>query len=230
MKLLTAEEISEHKAYTLKGGFLGCVAGVAISFAGMRYLPRKFPNFKPHTLPWSLRTAMFITPPTLISAIAAEEASNKFDEMRYSGDYKEKQEKQQELEWAEMSSTEKVVTFLSNHKYKVITGAWAGSLYASWHIINRDPIMTKPQKIVQARMYAQFITVLLLLGTIALSTWEASMTAGSTAEKRQRQEEQRWKHALEAAEREEAKLAEGTINKTGFQSNEERIGAKIFKS
>ena len=230
MKILTSEEIKQHRAYTLKGGCLGCIAGLALSFAGMRYLPRRFPNFKPQTLPWSLRTAMFITPPTLITAIAAEEASNRFDHLRYSGEFKEEREKQEELEWGKLSTTEKLVSTLSNHKYKVIVGAWAGSLYGSWHIINRDPIMTKPQKVVQARMYAQFITVILLLGTIALSTWESSMTCGGSADKRQRQEEQRWKHALEVAEREEAKLAENKLGRTGFESNEERISAKIFKN
>lgn len=229
MKILTSEEISEHRKYTLKGGLAGCLAGVTISLVGMKYLPRRFPGFKPSTLPWSMRTAMFITPPTLLTAICAEEASNRFDSLRYSGKFQEEKERESELEWEKLSTSQKLISSLSNNKYKIITGAWAASLYASWEIINRDPIMTKPQKIVQARMYAQFITVLLLLGTIGLTTWESSMAGDGAASKRERQEQQRWKHALEVAEREETRLSSGNIDKTGFQSNEERINAKIFK-
>lgn len=234
MKLLTPEEIKDHRKYTLQGGLLGCAAGLAISLAGRRYIPRRFPHIKLASLPWSIKTAMFITPPTLLIAICAEEASNRFDSLRYSGQYRDSQTKEDELEWSQLSTWQKCISSLSTHKFKIITASWAGSLWASWHIINRDPIMTKAQKIVQARMYAQFITVLLLLGTIGLTTYESSLI-GTTVDgkegltKKQQMEKRRWEHALEVAEREENRLKAGEKNKTGFQSNEDRIGAKIFK-
>ncbi|CAL9734218.1 respiratory supercomplex factor 2, mitochondrial [Monosporozyma servazzii] len=229
MKILTSEEIKDHRAYTIKGGAIGTAAGLAISLIGMRVLPRRFPHMKFGSLPWSVRTAMFIVPPTILSVICAEEASNKFDALRYSGEFKREAEQETERQWEKLSTGQKVIESLSNNKYKIITSAWAGSLWGSWHLINRDPIMTKPQKIVQARMYAQFITVILLLGTIGLTTWEASLNGDSSGSKRQRQEDQRWRHALEVAEREETKLTNGEIDRAGFQSNEDRLNAKIFK-
>ncbi len=227
MKILTSEEIKEQRDYTIKGAALGAAAGLAISLVGMKVLPRRFPHMKFGTLPWSVRTAMFIVPPTVLTVICAEEASNKYDALKYSSQYNEESQRESNQEWEKLTTGQKVIESLSTHKYKIITSAWAGSLWGSWHLIDRDPIMTRPQKIVQARMYAQFITVLLLLGTIGLTTWEASLNGNSTGNKRQKQEDQRWKHALEVAEREETKLNNG--DKTGFQTNEDRINAKIFK-
>lgn len=83
MKILTEEEIEAHHYHTLSGGVKGTVAGLVISGLLFRYAPVKFPKFQPKRMPWSLKTAMFITPPTLLASIGAEEASTSFDNMMY---------------------------------------------------------------------------------------------------------------------------------------------------
>ena len=80
--------------------------------------------------------------------------------------------------------------------------------------------MTKTQKIVQARMYAQTLTVLLLLGSIGLSVYEDKLHPDAQKLERAR----RWERVLEQAEEEEAKAKQA-----GFRSNEDRVKAKIFK-
>lgn len=222
MKILTSEEIKAHRNHTLLGGLEGCVAGLAISAIGFKFLPKRYPNFKPKTLPWSMKTAMFITPPTLLTAICAEEASNSFEEMRYSSDLLAEESKERLANWQNSTISEKLIDGLSLHKYKIIVGLWAGSLYGSWVYVNRDKIMTTSQKAVQARMYAQFITVLLLLASIGLSTYENSLHP----DKKKLAEDLRWKHALQAAEQQE--IEEKTRKNIKFD-NKQRVDGKIFK-
>ncbi|CCK69803.1 Rcf2p KNAG_0D00510 [Huiozyma naganishii CBS 8797] len=220
MKILTSQEIKDHSAYTLKGGLYGCLAGLAVSGLVFRLGPRRFPRFQPQGMPWSIRTALFIAPPTLLTAIFAEEASNKFDSLTYSGDYNREQSQRDRLEREGMSLKDRAVASLSVHKYKIITTLWAGSLWGSWVLVNRDKIMTKAQKAVQARMYAQFVTVVLLLASVVLSQYENKLQP----DKGKDREHQRWEQALKAAE-----LQEKRVGGASFSSNEDRINAKIFK-
>lgn len=171
MKLLTQEEIDAHFYATTAGGLKGLAAGLLVTGAIFKLGARKYPNF-PKNLPWSIRTAIFITPPTVGTTIWAEEASNSFDREMYSGDYDSKKKLEEYKAWSNLPIQQKFTQGVLNHKYKIIVGAWAASMYGSWVFVDRDPIMTKAQKIVQARMYAQTLTVLLLLGGMGLTLWD----------------------------------------------------------
>ncbi|QLG70773.1 hypothetical protein HG535_0A07150 [Zygotorulaspora mrakii] len=223
MKILTAEEIEAHRYHTLSGGVKGIVAGLLISGAIFKIVPLRYPKFNPKAMTYSVKTAMFITPPTLLAAICGEEASSKFDEIMYSSGAESSQALEEHRRWKNLPFKEKLVEGLSNNRYKLITGAWAASLYGSWVFVNRDPIMTRTQKAVQARMYAQFITVLLLLASMGLSMYEQKLHPN----KQKQNEQQRWNKLLQEAEVEEEREKERL--KTGFATNQDRINAKIFK-
>lgn len=223
MKILTAEEIEAHRYHTLSGGLKGLAAGVILSGAIFKFLPMRYPKFNPKTMTYSIKTALFITPPTFLTAICAEEASTKFDEVMYSSGAESSQALEEHKRWKNLSLKDKMVEGLSNNKYKIITGAWAASLYGSWVLVNKDPIMTKTQKAVQARMYAQFITVLLLLASMGLSMYEQKLHPN----KQKINEQRRWDNLLHEAEIEEEH--EKDRKRTGFATNQDRVNAKIFK-
>lgn len=84
------------------------------------------------------------------------------------------------------------------NKYKIIVGAWAASLGGSFYLINRDKLMTMSQKIVQARMYAQGLTVIILLATMAVS-----VSAGEQRRLDNEQEAQEWEKIAAAEEKRE---------------------------
>ncbi|KAH3903571.1 probable Respiratory supercomplex factor 2, mitochondrial [Saccharomycodes ludwigii] len=220
MKILTQEEIEAHRYHTLSGGLQGAIAGLVVSGLIFKLGPRRYPKFNPKNMPWSMKTAIFITPPTLLMSICAEEASNNFDKRMYGGDETHSEAMEEHRRWKNLPIKDKVVEGLNNNKYKIIVGAWAGSLYASWKIIDRDTLMTKAQKAVQARMYAQAISVLLLLASVGLSVYEKKLHPDAVADARKK----RWEQALARAEEEDA-LAQGTMNRT----NEERVKSKIFR-
>lgn len=223
MKILTSEEIEAHRYHTLAGGVKGAIAGLIISGAIFKFGPMRYPKFNPKAMTWSIKTATFIMPPVVLTAICAENASTRFDEMMYGSGAESSQALEEHKRWKNLSMTNKMVESLSNNKYKIITGLWAASLWGSWVIVNRDKIMTKTQKAVQARMYAQFITVALLLASMGLSMYEQNLNP----DKQKQTEQRRWDKLIEEAEREEK--AESERSATGFKTNQDRVNAKIYK-
>ncbi|SCV03971.1 LAME_0H14708g1_1 [Lachancea meyersii CBS 8951] len=220
MKILTEEEIEAHHYHTLSGGLKGAAAGVLISGLIFKLVPVRFPKFQPSRMPWSLKTALFITPPTLLTSICAEEASSGFERMMYGSNATTNAAVEEHRRWKQLPWSEKLIESVSSNKYKIIVAAWAASMYGSWKFVDRDPIMTKTQKAVQARMYAQTVTVALLLGSIGLSMYEEKQHPDA----RKLEASRRWEKALERAEEEEA-----LSHQAGHRSNEDRVKAKIFR-
>ncbi|SCW00346.1 LAFE_0C02168g1_1 [Lachancea fermentati] len=221
MKLLTQEEIEAHHYHTLSGGIKGAVAGLIVSGLLFKFAPARYPKFNPAKMPWSMKTAIFITPPTLLASIAAEESSTSFDNMMYGSGSSSREAIEEHKRWKNLPLSEKITEGLTQNKYKIIVAAWAASMYGSWKFVDRDPIMTKTQKAVQARMYAQTLTVLLLLGSVGLSMYEQKLHPDASKLEKSR----RWERALQQAEEEEARAQQAA----GFRSNEDRVKAKIFK-
>lgn len=222
MKILSKEEIEAHSYHTISGGIKGAIAGFALAGAIWKLGPMRFPKFQPQRWTYSIKTAFWISPPTVLTAICAEEASNRFDEMMYSSGNESADALEQHKKWKGMSLQQKMVEGLSNNKYKIIVGAWAASLYGSWVFVNKDKVMTTTQKAVQARMYAQFITVGLLLASMGLNMYERRLYPN----KEQQREKQRWDRLLANVEAEENNRNEGVA---GFRDNSDRVNAKIFK-
>nr|CAI6710655.1 CMF_HP1_G0048280.mRNA.1.CDS.1 [Saccharomyces cerevisiae] len=63
MKILTQDEIEAHRPHTFKGGIERCPCRICNSAIIFKVLPRRYPKFKPSTLTWSIKTALWITPP-----------------------------------------------------------------------------------------------------------------------------------------------------------------------
>lgn len=225
MKILTADEIEAHSHHTLVGGAKGCLAGLIVSGMIFKLVPRRYPRLDPKRLTYSIRTALFITPPTFLTAISAELASNEFDEAMYGSGAESRDALEEYRRWKELSLTQKLREGVSNNRYQIIMGAWAASMWGSWHFVNRDKIMTTAQKAVQARMYAQFLTVGLLLASVGLSVYERK----HNPDPEQTREDKRWERALRYAEEEQERTSKGITTAGGFASNEDRRNAKIFK-
>ncbi|KAI5966872.1 uncharacterized protein KGF55_000281 [Candida pseudojiufengensis] len=190
MKIITEEEKNNHRSYIIKEGCKGLLIGGAISagiFSFLKYKqPARFATFSP-----SIKAAIFAMPTIALGAFYADQGSWNYDQMIHQGDYQKLEIKKQELKLQNLTTTDKIITKLNEHKYEIIVGAWGASLYGSWVIINRDKYMTTAQKLVQARVVSQFISIILLLATIGLSIRDAEI------KKKQPAEKPHWKRVLE---------------------------------
>jgi len=164
MKFPSKEELGEYTHAIAIGGLKGAAVGGVVSLGIFGYARRYIPNVQRYGA--FARTFFLMAPPVLIGITAMEGASRKFEANKY-GYITEETKNAQATQG--LSTKDKVVYYASANKYKFIMAGWAGSLAGSFWLINRDKLMSKSQKIVQARMYAQGLTVLILLATMALS-------------------------------------------------------------
>ncbi|OBA24542.1 hypothetical protein METBIDRAFT_10678 [Metschnikowia bicuspidata var. bicuspidata NRRL YB-4993] len=174
MKILNDEERDSHWQTVLIEGLKGTVVGAGLAGLMVAGVKRRYPvpykNFNA-----SIKAAMWAMPTISMAAFYADDGSVKFDEQTHRSDYLEKVEKERLERWETLSTGDKIFTKVNDNKYKIIVGAWAASLWGSWAIVNKDKYMTTAQKAVQARVYAQAITVVLLLGTLLLSMHEKKL-------------------------------------------------------
>lgn len=138
-----------------------------------------------------------------MGAFYADQGSWEFDKQMHSSHYTEGKLLEEYKEWNNLSFGNKLFTSVNNNKYPIIFTSWLASLYGSWTFVNRDKIMTTAQKAVQARMYAQGITIFLLLGTLLLAMKEDEINKLKPAPIPE------WKQVIMRKEEEEKSILEG---------------------
>jgi hypothetical protein len=106
---------------------------------------------------------------TFVGIIAADHSSRAFEAARNQNmQYLEQREAQlHKDESAGMTTKDRLFEFLHKEKYKIIGGTWIASIVGSFVMVGRNPYLTGQQKLVQARVYAQGLTVALMCATAA---------------------------------------------------------------
>lgn len=64
--------------------------------------------------------------------------------------------------WAQLSTFDRIMAWAKYHKFKVVIGSWLTSMAGTWLYIQSQPLSFS-QKIVQARVWAQGLTLASLL-------------------------------------------------------------------
>ncbi|ODV98399.1 hypothetical protein PACTADRAFT_37964 [Pachysolen tannophilus NRRL Y-2460] len=225
MKVLTEEEFKAANTATFNGAVKGFLLGSCISLGIFAVVPRKYPAFK--NLSYSIKTALVVMPIASTTSIVSELASQNFDKKMYSSEYDQKRTLEEYKRWHSLTLGEKSIEVLSEHKYKIITGLWALSMWGSWVYVDKDPLLTKTQKFVQARMYAQFLTVALLLGSMGLSMYEEQHSKKAPKLFR---EEDNWKEIINDEEkREEFEKAHPEVTKRHLAKKIKEVNATLGK-
>ena len=100
--------------------------------------------------------------------ISADKASRAFEQSRHPEEqYKDaSQRERQELE-AGKSTKDRVTDWARENRYGIVGGSWVASMAIALGIVGRSPYLTTPQKLVQARVYAQGLTLAVLVATAA---------------------------------------------------------------
>ncbi|CAG8534823.1 4934_t:CDS:2 [Ambispora gerdemannii] len=164
MKLITKEEEKEHYDYTirqgLQKGLIGLGAGLGLSFIGHKYSR----NFRSLTLP--LKAFLVSSFTTAVFIVAAEKASIDFERKKY-GEYDERSVRNDN--YVTISREDAVKIWLNKHKWPIVVGTWGLAMVGSMASLYRNKYLTTSQKLVQARMYAQGVTIIVVLAAAAFS-------------------------------------------------------------
>jgi len=124
-------------------------------------------------LPLSLKAlgVVIVTAPLL--AIQAERRGLEYDKSQWEGEsvkILDQKEAKEEARWENLDNTSKLKDWALRHQYSLILGGWVLGLGVAGAVLYRDKYQTVPQKVVQARMWAQGLTIGLLIAAGALTS------------------------------------------------------------
>jgi len=178
MKLLTKEQEAEHYRQTLKGGLLGGTAGLAVGLVGVVAAHRRYHFFRNLTIP--LKAFLVTSSGTFAGIVTADHYSRAYEASQnpIEMEYRQREEEKAEAEKAGKTWTERAMDFGRRERYKIVAGSWLASMAAAFAMVNRNPYLTGQQKIVQARVYAQFLTLGVLVATAAFEISDSRNQTG----------------------------------------------------
>ncbi|TFY72983.1 hypothetical protein EVG20_g11 [Dentipellis fragilis] len=198
---VSQEELEGLDRASLRGAIEGIVGGLAISVPASYYLHRNWGAYR--RLPLSLKAlgVVLIVGPTF--AIQTERRGLEYDEAHHwhgaSKNFLDMEKEKEESHWETLSTSDKVRKWATDNQYKVILGSWAISMAIAAGIIMRDKHQSTSQKVVQARMWAQGLTIGVLVGAGVLTHSQREEAA------KHPHVDHSWRQLLEAEAREEQK-------------------------
>lgn len=106
---------------------------------------------------------------TFSAIINADSYSRRFEASRHpENDYTDKQSKAQAELDSQKSSTQRAKDWASANRYGIVFGSWVVSMGAALGIVSRNKYLSGQQKLVQARVYAQGLTLAVIVASLAL--------------------------------------------------------------
>lgn len=178
MKLLTKEQEQEHYNATLKGGVVGGVSGLGLSTLGVLIASNRSKFFRGLTLP--LRAFLITSAGTFGGIVTADHFSRQYERSVNPKDveYHEREDRRIAKEKEGKTFTERAMDFGKKERYKIVAGSWVASMFAAFALVNRNKYLTGQQKLVQARVYAQFLTLGVLVASAAFEISDSRNETG----------------------------------------------------
>lgn len=177
MKVISKDEEQAHYSEVLKGGFLGGSVGLGVGLAGVVAASRRYAAVRSLTLPF--RTFLVSSAATFGAITTAERYSIAFqkakDPMNF---YKDESQRVREQARASESELQRFMEWGRQNRYTIVLTSWVAAMAIALTIVGRNRFLTTPQKLVQARMYAQGLTLGVLVATAAFETSDARSGKG----------------------------------------------------
>ncbi|KAF2755657.1 hypothetical protein EJ05DRAFT_513140 [Pseudovirgaria hyperparasitica] len=178
MKVLTKEEEQAHYRSVVSGGLKGATWGLAVGAGGVWAASRRFPMFRQATLP--LKAFLAMSSSTFAAIIEADRASTAFD-IAHNPDRRRYQEElqEQEVEYERTHTLQqKIKDWGRENRYQIVFGSWVASMGVAFGLVSRNPYLSGAQKLVQARVYAQGLTLAVLFASFAVEANDANKGKG----------------------------------------------------
>ncbi|CUS15370.1 unnamed protein product [Tuber aestivum] len=173
MKILTKEEEQEHYAAVLRGGISGGLVGLGVGLGAAAVLNRRWQFFRALTPPLK---AFFVTSSgTFAAIINADIYSRAYEASRHAElrEYQDSAARALAMARANRTGWEKFKDFGRENRYPIVTASWVLSMAISLGLVSRNRYLTTSQKLVQARMYAQGLTLAMLIASAGFEVADA---------------------------------------------------------
>jgi hypothetical protein len=126
-----------------------------------------------------MKTFLVTSSGTFISIIAADRASRKYENARDpQRQYRDRATLDQESARAAETYFQRFKDWGRENRYPIVTASWVASMGIALGLVGRNPYLSRAQKLVQARVYAQGLTLAVLVATAAFEVGDASKGKG----------------------------------------------------
>jgi len=165
-----AEKLRDHQYAVAVGGAQGFLGALGAALPASYIANKRWPYYR--NLPPSLKAfgVVMVVVPAFI--IAGETAGRRFEQdnwERANPDQVALIKGHEETKWQNMTLSQKAVDFTARHQFSTIAGCWALGITGAFGAIMRNPYQSLSQKIVQARMWSQGITIGVVIAAAAVT-------------------------------------------------------------
>lgn len=116
---------------------------------------------------------------TLLAIITADRASRAFESSRHPEEqYRDQAARQQDEAAKQKPVFQRFLAWGKENRYPIVGASWVASMGLAFAIVGRNPYLTTSQKIVQARVYAQGLTLAVLIATAAFEIGDRENSDG----------------------------------------------------
>lgn len=176
MKILSKEEEAAHYKVVLKGGTIGGSAGLALGLGGVLLASRRYPAFRQLTLPF--RTFLVTSSATFGAIVNADRFSTQFQRSQDPMfGYQDQSKRAADLVRENETAYQRFMAWGKENRYSIVFTSWLASMGIALAIVGRAPTSTA-QKLVQARVYAQGLTLAVLIISAAFEVQDAKSGKG----------------------------------------------------
>ncbi|KAM0715675.1 hypothetical protein Q7P37_009174 [Cladosporium fusiforme] len=200
MKLLTPEDESKFYAATVKGGTIGGLVGLAAGTAGVYGAAKRYQLIRNLTLPFKVFLA--VSTGSFAAIIAADRSGRAYEATQHPDRqyHNARQDALLAIE-AQRTGSEKAMVWAHENRYSIIFGSWVASMGTAFALVSRSPMNTA-QKLVQARVYAQGLTMAVVIASLALEGADMKKARDGSVVKEVRKltDKDQWMDMVEAEE------------------------------
>ncbi|KAI1638710.1 mitochondrial hypoxia responsive domain-containing protein [Biscogniauxia mediterranea] len=177
MKVISPEEERAHYNTVIKGGLIGGTLGLGLGLGGVILGSRRYPAFRGLTLPF--RAFLVTSSGTFGAIVNAERHSNYFHKLNNPMNfYVDEASRAQEVLRAQETTTERLRAWGQQNRYSLVFASWVVAMGISLGLVGRNRYLSTSQKLVQARVYAQGLTLAVLVASAVLETADAKSGTG----------------------------------------------------
>ncbi|KAK4042590.1 hypothetical protein C8A01DRAFT_33394 [Parachaetomium inaequale] len=178
MKIISKEVEQEHYGVVIRGGLLGGTAGLALGLAGVIGGARRYPVIRQLTLPF--RSFIVTSTGTFGAIVVAERYSINYQRSHDAmNNYMEASHRAaEEARRAHQTDYQRFLAWGRENRYSIVFASWIAAMGLALAMVGRNKYLSTSQKLVQARVYAQGLTLAVLIATAAFETADAKAGKG----------------------------------------------------
>jgi len=178
MKVISKEEEQEHYSRVIRGGLIGGTAGLALGLAGVIGGAKRYPMIKQLTLPF--RSFIVTSTGTFGAIVVAERYSINYQRSHdaMNNYLKESHRQIEEARRSQLSEKQRLMDWGRDNRYTIVFASWIAAMGVALALVGRNKYLSTSQKLVQARVYAQGLTLAVLIATAAFETADAKAGKG----------------------------------------------------